>query len=60
MLVERLIAWTEHMRLAKLSKYEVNESDLDHIVTHSRGSSMKTNPIVLNDAELRSILERRL
>ena len=60
MLVERLIAWTEHMRLAKLSEYEVRESDLDHIVAHSRGSSMKTNPIVLSDAELCSILERRL
>lgn len=60
MLVERLMAWTEHMRLARLSEYEVSESDLDHIVAHSRGSSMKTNPIVLSDAELHRILERRL
>lgn len=60
MLVERLLAWTEHMHLAKLSEYEVTESDLGHIVAHSRGSSMKTNPIVLNDAELHQILERRL
>jgi alcohol dehydrogenase class IV len=60
MLVERLMAWTEHMRLASLSKYQVSESDLEHIVAHSRGSSMKTNPIVLSDAELHHILERRL
>lgn len=60
MLVERLMAWTEHMRLARLSKYQVSESDLEHIVAHSRGSSMKTNPIVLNDAELHHILEQRL
>ena len=60
MLVERLMAWTEHMRLARLAEYEVSQSDLDHIVAHSRGSSMKTNPIVLSDAELQNILERRL
>ena len=60
MLVERLMAWTEHMRLARLAEYEVSQSDLDHIVAHSRGSSMKTNPIVLSDAELHNILERRL
>ena len=60
MLVERLLAWTEHMQLARLSAYEVNQSDLEQIVAHSRGSSMKTNPIVLRDAELHQILERRL
>ncbi|MDX1824119.1 MAG: iron-containing alcohol dehydrogenase [Thiohalomonadales bacterium] len=60
MLVERLMAWTEHMQLARLAEYEVSQSDLDHIVAHSRGSSMKTNPIVLSDAELHNILERRL
>ena len=60
MLVERLAAWTEHMQLPKLSKYELTASDLDHVVAHSRGSSMKTNPIVLEDSELRGILEQRL
>jgi hypothetical protein len=33
------------LKLPKLSAYGVQESDLDHIVAHSRGSSMKTNPI---------------
>ncbi len=60
MLVERLMAWTEHMQLARLTEYKVSEPDLDHIVAHSRGSSMKTNPIVLSDAELHRIMERRL
>ena len=60
MLVERLLAWTEHMHLTRLSEYGVTESDLEHIVAHSRGSSMKTNPIVLSDAELHQILEQRL
>lgn len=60
MLVERLAAWTEHMHLPKLSEYGLTASDLDRVVAHSRGSSMKTNPIVLEDNELRGILEQRL
>ncbi len=60
MLVERLMAWTEHMQLARLAEYNVSEADLEHIVAHSRGSSMKTNPIVLSDLELHRIMERRL
>lgn len=60
MLVERLMAWTEHMQLARLSDFGLTTADIDHVVTHSRGSSMKTNPVVLSDTELRSILEKRL
>ncbi len=60
MLVERLRAWTEHLHLPRLSDYGVTEADLDHIVAHARGSSMQTNPIVLEDAELVTILQRRL
>lgn len=60
MLVDRLAAWTEHMQLPRLSEYGLTASDLDHVVAHSRGSSMKTNPIVLDDSELHGILEQRL
>lgn len=48
------------MRLEKLSAYGLKNEDLDPIVEHSRGSSMKTNPIVLTDEEIRSILQFRL
>lgn len=60
MLVDRLKAWTDHMRLPRLSEYGISEVDLDQIVSYSRGSSMKTNPVVLTDEEIRNILERRL
>ena len=59
-LVHTLAEWTEHMKLPRLASYGVAESELDHVVTHCRGSSMKTNPIVLTDAEVRTILQRRL
>ena len=59
-LVELLQDWTRDLQLQKLSSYGLQLSDLDHVVAHSRGSSMKTNPIVLTDAEIRSILVERL
>lgn len=59
-LVDRLRGWTDHLRLPRLSAYGVGEADLDRIVAHSRGSSMKTNPIRLEDVELAAILRSRL
>ncbi|MFQ5469929.1 MAG: iron-containing alcohol dehydrogenase [Gammaproteobacteria bacterium] len=59
-LVSLLRDWLRQLNLGKLSAYDVRENDLDHIVTHSRGSSMKTNPIVLKDSEIKSILLRCL
>jgi alcohol dehydrogenase len=59
-LIELLNAWTEHLELSKLSQYGLQREDLNHVVAHSRGSSMKTNPIVLSDAEICTILENRL
>ncbi|MEA3411425.1 MAG: iron-containing alcohol dehydrogenase [Pseudomonadota bacterium] len=59
-LVERLDEWTRRLDLPPLSHYGIDEQALDSIVAHSRGSSMKTNPVVLSDAEVREVLERRL
>jgi alcohol dehydrogenase class IV len=59
-LIDLLHNWTDRLKLPKLSVYGVEESGLDHIVAHSRGSSMKTNPIVLTDSEIRGVVERRL
>jgi alcohol dehydrogenase len=55
-LVELLYAWTAELKLAPLGKYGVAETDLERIVAQSRGSSMKTNPVVLSDEELRDVL----
>lgn len=59
-LVELLMKWTYDLQLEKLSRYGLKSSALDHVVAHSRGSSMKTNPIVLTDEEIKSILIERM
>lgn len=59
-LVRTLGDWTERLRLPRLGSYGVGESDLATIVANCRGSSMKTNPIVLTDAEVRAVLAQRL
>jgi alcohol dehydrogenase class IV len=59
-LVEILEKWTAQLKLPRLSKYGITEQDIPHIVANSRGSSMKTNPIVLTDSEIASILAARL
>ncbi|MGR8930221.1 MAG: iron-containing alcohol dehydrogenase [Gammaproteobacteria bacterium] len=59
-LIELLADWSERLQLPRLNRYGINESDFPLIVANSRGSSMKTNPIVLTDAEINTILARRL
>ncbi len=59
-LVELLTEWTERLPLPRLSAYGVHAGDVDRIVAHSRGSSMKTNPVPLNDAEIGEVVRSRL
>jgi len=59
-LVELLRDWTEALGLQRLGDYEVGSDDIGRIVAHSRGSSMKTNPIVLEDEEIASVIRERL
>ena len=59
-LVDSLRRWEVELALPRLSAYGIGESDLPRIVAASRGGSMKTNPIVLTDAELTDILACRL
>lgn len=59
-LVHTLNELTRQLQLPTLSAYGVREADLDHIVANCRGSSMKTNPILLSDAEVRQLLVKRL
>lgn len=58
-LLELLDQWTARLRLPTLEHYRITPGDFEHIVAHSRGSSMKTNPIVLTDAEISAVLEQR-
>ena len=59
-LVKLLQNWSEVLQLPRLSRYGVNEAGIDKVVANARGSSMKTNPIVLSDDEIRSIVLERL
>jgi len=59
-LVERLAQWTERLQLPRLRDFGLTEDGIAHVVRHSRGSSMKTNPIVLTDAEIGAVLRERL
>ncbi len=55
-----LASWTERLRIPRLGAYGVEAADIPRIVAGGRGGSMKTNPIVLTDAELSDVLRRRL
>lgn len=59
-LTDLLARWTAELMLPRLSHYGLRETGLDKVVANSRGSSMKTNPIVLTDVEIRQILLDRL
>lgn len=59
-LLETLEDWTRQLSLPCLGNYGVKETDVDRIVANSRGSSMKTNPIVLTDDEIARIIRTRL
>jgi len=52
--------WTEVLQLPRLSEFGLVESELDYVVVNSRGSSMKTNPIVMSDNEIKDLLLKRL
>jgi alcohol dehydrogenase class IV len=55
-LVVTLSEWTAALRIPRLRTFGVDEGAIAAIVAGSRGSSMRTNPIVLTDEELAAIL----
>ncbi len=59
-LVNLLAEWTERLDLPRLGDYGLDSGGLDQVVADSRGSSMRTNPVVLSDAEIRACLQERL
>jgi alcohol dehydrogenase class IV len=59
-LLNLLADWTRRLDLPRLSAFGVRQQDLDRVVANSRGSSMRTNPVVLTDDEIRGVLEPRL
>ncbi len=59
-LVTTLTDWTAVLRMPRLRTFGVTAADIPAIVDDARGSSMRTNPIVLTDEELAAILEASL
>ncbi|MEW6292383.1 MAG: iron-containing alcohol dehydrogenase [Pseudomonadota bacterium] len=59
-LVDTLRQWERALDLPRLSACRLASADFPRVVAASRGSSMKTNPVVLTDAEITRILEERL
>ena len=59
-LIDTLDTWTRELGLQALAHYGVTPADIPRIVANSRGSSMKTNPVTLEDSEIASILAARI
>jgi alcohol dehydrogenase class IV len=54
-LLDILAQWTEQLRLPRLGHFGVTRADLHDIFANSRASSMKTNPVALEDDEIARI-----
>ncbi len=59
-LLDILDEWTNRLAMPRLGEYGVTDADIDRIVGHGRGGSMKTNPIKLKDDEIATILLERI
>jgi alcohol dehydrogenase len=55
-LVRLLDEWRDRLSVPGLSAFGIDDSAIPAIVADSRGSSMKTNPVVLTDEEIAAIL----
>ncbi len=59
-LIDTLENWTNALMLPRLAHYGVHENDIARIVAQSGGSSMKTNPVMLDDSEIAQVITARL
>jgi alcohol dehydrogenase len=55
-LVKTLRAWTRTLAIPRLGLYGLDDATIPMVVAGARGSSMRTNPIELDDEELAAIL----
>ncbi len=55
-LVDTLAAWTAALAMPGLGTYGMEPAGIPAVVADARGSSMRTNPVVLTDEELAAIL----
>jgi alcohol dehydrogenase class IV len=59
-LIKLLDDWVRQLNIPRLGRFGVKANDFTRLVANSRGSSMKTNPVVLTDGEIAAILQQRL
>ncbi len=59
-LVALLRGWLDRLVLPRLAAYGMEAGHLDKVVANCRGGSMKTNPLVLTDEEVRGLLRARM
>ena len=59
-LVTGLAGWTERLQIRGLADFGVHDADVPRIVADARGSSMRTNPVVLADEEIAGIVRASL
>ncbi|HEX7491118.1 MAG TPA: iron-containing alcohol dehydrogenase [Candidatus Limnocylindrales bacterium] len=59
-LVPALVTLTARLGIPRLSAFGISESSIPALVADSRGSSMKTNPIVLTDEEIGGVIRAAL
>ena len=59
-LVDTVGTWTRVLGVPGLATWGVVEADIPAVVADARGSSMRTNPIVLSDRELAAVLAASL
>ena len=59
-LLATLDAWTRVLQMPRLADFGVMPRDLPGLVAQSRGTSMRTNPILLADEEIAGILTATL
>jgi len=60
LLIQNLHDLVEQLSIPPLGDFGVTDQDVDHIVAHSRGNSMQTNPVTLTDEEIAGIVAARL
>jgi alcohol dehydrogenase class IV len=59
-LVDTLHDMVERLEVPSLSTFEMRHEQIPAVVADSPGSSMRTNPVALTEAELMAVLEAAL
>lgn len=59
-LVDTLAGWIEKLSLPHLGSFGITADDIPAIVAASRNNSMKSNPVLLTDGEIATMVRQRL